>query len=198
VVTVTVATMDRREMGKRTFIDEDQMIAGNIGWGEVVYIQGSRTTASFAWPARAEDRGKGIIRMDALIQRNAGTHLNETVQVQYAEPVPAAKQVALILPDLPFIAIEPKTLEARVQRQLLSYPLTEGDMHLLCLTDRREVRVRVQTTLPAKTVYVTNSTIICLLRPTITSFCPLCGTPQPLEQVRGQALICPACTNTIT
>ncbi len=52
--------------------------------GDIVEIEGTKKTAAVVWPARAEDEGQGIIRMDNLIRHNSGVGLGEKVVVRKA------------------------------------------------------------------------------------------------------------------
>ena len=45
--------------------------------GDIVEIEGAKRTSAVVWPARAEDEGKGLVRMDNLIRHNSGMGLGE-------------------------------------------------------------------------------------------------------------------------
>src|SRR3989339_461323 len=52
--------------------------------GDIVELEGTKKTAAVVWPARAEDEGKGTIRMDHLIRKNCGSGLGDKVTVRKA------------------------------------------------------------------------------------------------------------------
>ena len=43
--------------------------------GDIVEIEGTKKTAAIVWPARSDDEGKKLIRMDNFIRHNAGISL---------------------------------------------------------------------------------------------------------------------------
>ncbi|MEM2669335.1 MAG: hypothetical protein QW188_04765, partial [Candidatus Bathyarchaeia archaeon] len=45
-------------------IDQKTMEKIGVSAGDVIEIVGKRRTSAIAWPAYAEDQGKGIIRID--------------------------------------------------------------------------------------------------------------------------------------
>ena len=55
-------------------------IGANIG--DLISIQGNKTTIAKAMPAYMSDRGKGIIQIDGISRENAGAGLDVTVTVQ--------------------------------------------------------------------------------------------------------------------
>ena len=80
----------------RNIITLDKRTKESLGVtsGDIIEIEGSKKTAAVIWPARAEDEGKAVIRMDNLIRNNSGIGLGEKVKVRkanYAE----AKRVVL-------------------------------------------------------------------------------------------------------
>jgi transitional endoplasmic reticulum ATPase len=51
-----------------------------ISTGEIIELQGKKSTAAVAWPAYPEDLNRSIIRMDGVIRKNAGVSLSEKVK----------------------------------------------------------------------------------------------------------------------
>ena len=49
--------------------------------GDVISIQGEKTTVARAMPAYLPERGKGIIQIDGITRENAGARLDVTVAV---------------------------------------------------------------------------------------------------------------------
>ncbi|MDO8627457.1 MAG: AAA family ATPase, partial [Candidatus Diapherotrites archaeon] len=72
--------------------------------GDIVEIQGTKKTAAIVWPARAEDEGLGIVRMDNLIRHNSGAGLGEKVTVRKAEYVEGKKIVLAPTQEVRIIA----------------------------------------------------------------------------------------------
>ncbi|MFX0103732.1 MAG: hypothetical protein ACFFCS_29490, partial [Candidatus Hodarchaeota archaeon] len=48
-----------------------------ISTGDVIEVKGNKTTAVIAWPAYSEDQGKGTIRVDGFVRKNAGVKIND-------------------------------------------------------------------------------------------------------------------------
>lgn len=63
-------------------IDPEVMEKFGIVVGDVVEIVGRRRTAAKVWNGLPEDRGKGVIRMNSILRKNADVALNEIVKVK--------------------------------------------------------------------------------------------------------------------
>ncbi len=65
----------------------------NVEIGDVIEITGKRTTAARVFKAKQEDEGKGIIRIDDYIRKNAKVAVGDEVKVKKANPEEALKIV---------------------------------------------------------------------------------------------------------
>ncbi|MFH0714136.1 MAG: AAA family ATPase [Candidatus Diapherotrites archaeon] len=92
--------------------------------GDLIEIQGTKKTAAVVWPARSEDEGKGIIRMDNLIRHNAGAGLGEKVVVRKAEFKEAKKVVLAPTQEIRIIA---SGYDRILKKTFIGRPLTKGD-----------------------------------------------------------------------
>jgi len=92
--------------------------------GDLVEIQGSKKTAAVVWPARAEDEGKAVIRMDNLIRHNCGVGLGEKVSVAKAEYKDAKKVVLAPTQEVRIIA---SGYDRVLKKTFIGRPLTKGD-----------------------------------------------------------------------
>ncbi|MBU1930670.1 AAA family ATPase, partial [Candidatus Micrarchaeota archaeon] len=92
--------------------------------GDIVEIEGSRKTAAVIWPARTEDEGKGIIRMDNFLRHNAGTNLGERVRVRRAEVKEAKKVVLAPTQEVRIIA---SGYDRILKKNFIGRPLVRGD-----------------------------------------------------------------------
>ncbi|MCD6434529.1 MAG: CDC48 family AAA ATPase [Candidatus Diapherotrites archaeon] len=95
-----------------------------ISSGDFVEIEGSRKTAAIVWPAPPEDEGKGIIRMDSFIRRNAGVGLGDKVVVRKAKYSDAKRIVLAPTQEVKIIA---SGYEKVVKRNFIGRPLCKGD-----------------------------------------------------------------------
>jgi transitional endoplasmic reticulum ATPase len=92
--------------------------------GDIVEIEGTKRTAAIIWPARIEDEGKGIIRMDHFIRQNAGVGLGEKVVVRKADVKEAKKVVLAPTQEVRIIA---SGYDRILKKSFLGRPLTSGD-----------------------------------------------------------------------
>ena len=72
--------------------------------GDIIEVEGTRKTAAVVWPAKAEDEGQSIIRMDNLIRHNSGVGLGEKVTVRKAGFKEAKKVVLAPTQEVRIIA----------------------------------------------------------------------------------------------
>ncbi|ACB40898.1 CDC48 family AAA ATPase [Pyrobaculum neutrophilum] len=106
-------------------IDPEVMEKSGIVVGDVVEIVGRRRTAAKVWNGLPEDRGRGVIRMNSILRKNADVSLNETVRVRKVEPKPAA--FVKLAPVSMTIAVDANFLQY-IKQRLREYIVVEGDM----------------------------------------------------------------------
>ncbi|PNX45838.1 MAG: ATPase, partial [Thermoplasmata archaeon M8B2D] len=111
----------------RARIDHQTRMALDLSIGDVIEIDGEKVTAAVVWRAHPTDEGKGIIRIDNLTRKNAGTGLGERVKIRQAE-VKEAKDVTLA----PLISKGQQIqfgsgIDSLIKKGLLKRPLTKGD-----------------------------------------------------------------------
>lgn len=92
--------------------------------GDIVEIEGTKKTAAIVWPARTEDEGKDLVRMDNLIRHNAGVNLGEKVIVRPAQFKEAQKVVLAPTQDVHIIA---SGYERILKKTFIGRPLSRGD-----------------------------------------------------------------------
>jgi transitional endoplasmic reticulum ATPase len=108
-----IVTMDR---------ETKQLLS--ITSGDIVEIEGTKKTAAIVWPAKIDDEGKKIIRMDSFIRRNAGVGLGERVKIRKGKPKEAKRVVLAPTEDVRIIA---SGYERILKKSFLGRPLTIGD-----------------------------------------------------------------------
>ena len=106
-------------------IDPEVMEKFGIVVGDVIEIVGRRRTAAKVWNGLPEDRGKGVIRMNSILRKNADVALNETVKIRRVEPKPAA--FVKLAPVSMTIAVDTNFLQY-IKQRLREYVVVEGDM----------------------------------------------------------------------
>jgi transitional endoplasmic reticulum ATPase len=111
----------------RARIDHHSRIELDLSIGDVIEIEGTKTTAAVVWRAHPTDEGKRIIRIDNLTRKNSGAGLGDRVKIRRAE-VKEAKNVVLA----PLISKGQQIqfgsgIEVLIKKGLLKRPLTNGD-----------------------------------------------------------------------
>ncbi len=128
-LTLRVDEPDPSHVG-RNIITLDRKTKEELGVtsGDIIEIQGTQRTAAVIWPARLEDEGRGIIRMDNLIRRNAGVGLNDKVIVKKAEFAEAKRVVLAPIQEVRIIA---SGYDRILKKNFIGRPLNKGDQVLI-------------------------------------------------------------------
>ncbi len=154
-ITLKVAEARQRDIGRQKVrIDGLSMRQINVTTGDVVEINGKKSTSAIAWPAYPEDQNAGLIRMDKLLRNNADVGLSEKVTVSKAN-AKNAKTVTLAPFQTP-VAID-YSFENFVKRKLLGYPLTEEDTVLIPILGK-SLPFTVTSTTPKGIIRITEDT----------------------------------------
>ncbi len=111
----------------RARIDHQARIDLDLSIGDVIEIEGTKTTSAVVWRAHPTDEGKQIIRIDNLTRKNAGIGLGDRVKIRGAE-VKSAREVTLA----PLISKGQQIqfgsgIDVLIKKGLLKRPLTKGD-----------------------------------------------------------------------
>ncbi len=109
-------------------LDRQTKEALGVTSGDIIEIAGSQKTAAVIWPARQEDEGRGLIRMDNLIRRNAGVGLGEKVIVKKAEYSEAKKVILAPTQEIRIIA---SGYDRILKKNFIGRPLHKGDRVLI-------------------------------------------------------------------
>jgi transitional endoplasmic reticulum ATPase len=111
-------------------IDQRTMQKLGLSAGDVIEIQGKRTTAAIAWPAYSEDQDKGMIRIDGFTRKNAGVAINEYVVIRPGK-VKDAASVVLAPVDMRLNVDE--DFSNFVKNRLMERTFVEGDATLVMM-----------------------------------------------------------------
>lgn len=111
----------------RARIDNQTRLTLDLSIGDVIEIDGIKTTAAVVWRAHPTDEGKGIIRIDNLTRKNAGTGLGDRVKIRKAD-IKEAKDITIA----PLISKGQQIqfgsgIDHLIKKGLLKRPLTKGD-----------------------------------------------------------------------
>jgi transitional endoplasmic reticulum ATPase len=135
-------------------LDKETKSLLNITSGDIVQIEGGKKTGAIVWPARTEDEGKKIIRMDSFIRHNAGVGLNEKVKVQKVVPLEAKKVILAPIEEVRIIA---SGYDRILKKSFLGRPLNVGDNVWISVFGSGFI-YRVVDTSPRGIVKVTDNT----------------------------------------
>ncbi len=123
--------------------------------GDIVMVQGERSTVAKAMPAYLPDRGKGIIQIDGITRENAGASLDATVAVMRARVDPAQ---TISLKPLSGMSRGGRSHTQYLSRLLVGRPFVAGDRVRVDLVGTSARDYRVETVSPKGAVIVTNGT----------------------------------------
>jgi len=139
-------------------LDKETKTLLNITSGDIVEIEGTKKTGAIVWPARSDDEGKKIIRMDSFIRHNAGAALGEKVKVIKANPVEGKRITLAPIEEVRIIA---SGYERILKKSFLGRPLNIGDNVWVSVFGSGFI-YRVVETQPRGLVKVTDNTVFAL------------------------------------
>ncbi|MDH5646198.1 MAG: hypothetical protein OEZ01_09335, partial [Candidatus Heimdallarchaeota archaeon] len=96
----------------------------SINEGDIIEIKGQRSTGAIAFGHLSKDDPNNIIRIDALLRKNAGINLKDRVIINKVN-IKEATIIELLPPSN--IIIDYDGLEKFVRKGLFGYPMTIGD-----------------------------------------------------------------------
>ena len=111
----------------RARIDHQTRMALDLSIGDIVEIEGTKTTAAVVWRAHPTDEGKGILRIDNLTRKNAGSGLGERIKIRKAEVKEAREAVLAPLISKGQQIQFGSGIGNLIKKGLLKRPLTKGD-----------------------------------------------------------------------
>ena len=169
-------------------IDSDTMKNLGVTVGDVIEINGKKSTAAKAWPAYPEDQGLAIIRIDGFIRKNCGVSINEFVSVKKAE---AEYAVSIKLAPVDIRISVDSDFVRFVKDRLIDRPCTRGDTLLIMMLGH-SVPFMVVNTRPNGIVKVSPTTEISILSepvpelemPSRTTYEDIGGLDEAIKRIR--------------
>ena len=128
--------------------------------GDIVEVAGSRKTVCKAMPAYKESRGRSRVQIDGLSRENAGTGLDQLVEVRKTDARPAER--VSLAPG----AISPRERDLRYIGSLLDgLPVLAGDRIRVTLFGTRSADFTVTDTAPRGPVLINPTTALEVGKP---------------------------------
>ena len=155
-ISLKVAEAEQRDIGRKIArIDPDVIERLNITSGDALELSslGKKTTV-LSWPARSNDRGKGLIRVDGYTRNRLDVGINDHIEVKKVESKDAK--------SITFAPTEPLRIvgaEEYLAEYLNGQLMTKGDTIPLNVMGQR-VDLVVISTNPSGPVIVNDSTKI--------------------------------------
>jgi transitional endoplasmic reticulum ATPase len=136
-------------------IDPEVTYSLGLKSGDVIELQGKRKTTAILWRGLPEDAGGELIRIDAIIRRNAGARIDDKISIRKVDPK-TAETVRLAPTQLLRIG---EGAEEYLKRFLMNRPLVKGDLIELNVMGRK-IDLNVVIVKPRGVVIVSPSTVL--------------------------------------
>lgn len=108
-------------------LDPSTLLALSLSPGDMVQIEGKRTTIAKVWRADRQDWGQELIRIDGYVRQNANASIGDRVIV--SKPVIKEAEKVILAPTEKMPQHELKgEMAAVIKHQLVGTPLLEGDI----------------------------------------------------------------------
>ncbi|MFB6284739.1 MAG: CDC48 family AAA ATPase [Halobacteria archaeon] len=107
-------------------LDPDTLLHLKLSPGDIIEIEGNKTTAAKVWRADRKDWNNDTIRIDGFTRQNADVGIGERVTIRKAETTDAEK-VVLAPPEGTNVQFG-SDASGMVKRQVLKRPVTEDDV----------------------------------------------------------------------
>ncbi|HID73647.1 MAG TPA: AAA family ATPase, partial [Thermoplasmata archaeon] len=143
----------------RARIDHDTREKMGIKLGDPIVIEGVRETSAVAYRLYPEEEGRGIIRMDGILRKNAGVSVDDTVTIRKADASDAVRVTLAFYQKSPDLEVDDEFI-GYVSRNLLMRPMLKGDIMAVPISafNARFLPFRVLETEPEGVVVVTKGT----------------------------------------
>ncbi len=141
-----------------------------VGVGDIVEIRGRKTTAALVARAQQDDEGKNLLRVEAVVRRNAGVSIGDRVLVQRIDcPIAESLTIAPIYSGSAKMDLGPG-LEAFVSKALGRRPFVRGDVFVIpgVFLMGGSLPFMVVSTQPKGIVQVGPTTLIDIKEETVT------------------------------
>ena len=127
-IVLTVKEAPQEDVGRnRARIGPKTRMELDVDVGDVLMIKGEKDTVAKIFRLHSEDEGKGIIRIDGLVRKNAKISLGEKVKVKKVKTSSAKKIVIAPVIEEGNRLRFGEGIESYVKKRLLDRPVMAGD-----------------------------------------------------------------------
>lgn len=127
------------DLGKRRVrIGDQSRLEGELSVGDVVRIEGKKTTAVTVRQAPPEDDGQGLARLDQQERTNAGVEIGEEIEAGKVAVLPCSRLILEAASEETELEDWPDGMEALLRRRLSRTPFSSGDVFRLDSTSLLE------------------------------------------------------------
>ncbi len=153
----------QRDVGKkRARIGPDAMDFLKASPGDVIEINGKRSSCAIVWPADEDDKFPDVVKIDGQTRKNIGGTLNDIVKIKKVA-TKAAKSVVLI-PVNDVVTVD-KEFTDFVKNRLKGLPLLQGDeISVMILGNSMDFKINKIS--PKGVVKIDRSTSLTILEET--------------------------------
>ena len=115
----------QRDIGKkRARIGPDAMDYLQVSPGDVIQINGKKSTCAIVWPSDEDEKFPDTIRIDGQTRKNLGVALNDVVEIQKVKTVQAKTVTLMSINDI--VTVD-KEFTDFVKNRLKGMPLSQDD-----------------------------------------------------------------------
>ncbi len=170
-ITLRVAEAFQQDIGLGTArLDVQSRQRLKVGLGDIVEIRGRKPTPAIVSRAQPDDEGKALVRIEAVVRRNAGVSIGDRVSVQRVDcPNADAITIAPIYAGSARMDLGPG-LESFVAKALARRPFVRGDVFVIpgVFLMGGSLPFMVVATQPKGIVQVAPSTLITIKEETVS------------------------------
>jgi len=127
--------------------------------GDIVEIEGAKTTVAKVWQAHPQDEKQDIIRMDGILRANAGASLSDKVKVRKAE-LSDAKKIT-VAPTHHEISFGGDFANYMKQKVLMGRPFIIGDSFVISVLGQ-SISFTLESSTPKGPIQITDSTNVII------------------------------------
>ncbi|MEM2979882.1 MAG: CDC48 family AAA ATPase [Thermoproteota archaeon] len=130
--------------------------------GDVLEINGKKKTCAVAWPAKAEDENRKIIRIESSTRKSAGVSIGSLVTIRKADKVSKASRIILTIIGLDVKKVEPQFIDL-IRSRFKHLPVAEGEFLEFRIFGTQVIELKVERAEPTSIAIITDNTDVQIL-----------------------------------